>query len=125
LPKKWLAVGIRTIVGGEHVGRAVLKDTHQPDGFRMEPFTVPSASAEERPHSQQRAALRQIRPAEPVAVTLRDKRPESFFFREKRDLVEPPFGLGVMNGEWWIQALSCCHQWDLVARSHDGLLLCC
>jgi protein ImuB len=116
---------IRAIVGDEYVGRAVLKDTHQPDGFRMEPFTVPSASGEERPHGQQRAALRQIRPAEHVAVTLRDKRPESFFFREKRYLVEQAYGPWVMNGEWWNRTLWSCHQWDLVARSHDGLLLCC
>ena len=31
---------IRAIVGDECVGRAVLTDTHQQKGFRMEPFTV-------------------------------------------------------------------------------------
>ena len=35
---------IRAIVGEEGVGRAVLKDTHQPDGFRMAPFTVPTTT---------------------------------------------------------------------------------
>ena len=33
---------IRAIVGEDCVGRAVLEDTHAPEGFRMEPFTVPS-----------------------------------------------------------------------------------
>jgi protein ImuB len=36
---------IRAIVGDENVGRPVLRDTHQPGAFRMEPFTVPSGSS--------------------------------------------------------------------------------
>ena len=43
---------IRAIVGEDYVGRAVLKDTHQPDGFRMEPFTVPLRSAKARSRDQ-------------------------------------------------------------------------
>jgi protein ImuB len=69
--------------------------------------------------------MRAIRPAEHVAVTLRDRRPESFFFRGKRYLVEQAYGPWVMSGEWWNQALWSHQQWDLVARSHDDVLLCC
>ena len=43
---------IRAIVGEDCVGRAVLKDTHQPDGFRMQPFTLP----QNRPANQPAAA---------------------------------------------------------------------
>src|SRR6202046_2616344 len=38
---------IRSIVGEGCVGQAVLKDTHRPDAFRVEPFLVPASSAQE------------------------------------------------------------------------------
>jgi protein ImuB len=117
---------IRAIVGENAVGRAVLKDTHQPDGFRMEPFVVPSASAVAVPlQSRAIAAMRQIRPAENVPITLREQRPESFFFRGKRYMVELAYGPWLMSGEWWNPARWSFQQWDLVASSHDGSLLCC
>ncbi len=116
---------IRAIVGEDCVGRAVLKDTHQPDGFRVEPFTVPTGLPGEPSSRQQRTAMRECRPAESVSVTLREKRPESFFFREKRYVVEQAYGPWLMSGEWWNPTLWSLQQWDLVARSHDGSLLCC
>jgi protein ImuB len=117
---------IRAIVGENAVGRAALKDTHQPDGFRMEPFVVPSASPVAVPlQSRAIAAMRQIRPAENVPVTLRAQRPESFFFRGKRYVVEQGYGPWVMSGEWWNPTRWSLQQWDLVASSHDGSLLCC
>ncbi len=36
---------IRSIVGEGCAGQAVLKDTHRPDAFRVEPFAVPSSAA--------------------------------------------------------------------------------
>ncbi len=75
---------IRSIVGEGCAGQAVLKDTHHPDAFRMEPFVVPSSSASEAKPGTQRIAMRQLRPPEVVAVTLRNRQPESFVFREKR-----------------------------------------
>lgn len=116
---------IRAIVGEDCVGSAVLKDTHKPGEFRMESFSVPSASPKDVPIRSEYAAMREICPAEPVAVTLRDKRPETFFFREKRYLVEQAYGPWAMSGEWWNQSRWSHLQWDLVARSHDGAMLCC
>ncbi len=116
---------IRAIVGDDCVGRALLKDSHQTDGFRMEPFTVPSGPESELNSNQHRAATRQIRPAENVAVTLQAKRPEAFSFREKRYAVEHAYGPWLASGDWWSPTLWSFEQWDLVARSHDGLLLCC
>lgn len=116
---------IRAIVGEDCVGRAVLRDTRQPDGFRIEPFTVPTGSPRGpsgRPH---RAAIRACRPAENVLVTLRDQRPESFLFREKRYDVEKAYGPWLQSGDWWNPTLWSLQQWDLVARSHDGSQLCC
>ena len=116
---------IRAIVGENCVGYAALKDTHQPDAFRMEPFVIPHASAEDLPVRSQCTAMRKIRPAENVTVTIHDKRPRSFFFRDKRYLVEQAYGPWVMSGEWWNQARWSHQQWDLIARAHDGALLSC
>jgi protein ImuB len=116
---------IRAIVGDDCVGRAVLKDTHQPDGFGIEPFTISAGTGSESPSTQNRAAMRQLRPAESLTVTLRDQRPDAFFFRDKRYAVEHVYGPWLMSGDWWNPTLWGLQQWDLVARSHDGSLLCC
>jgi protein ImuB len=115
---------IRAIVGEECVGRAVLKDTHQPDCFRMEPFTVPSGSVAESTSKQPRAAMRQLRPSENMTVTLRGERPVAFFFREKRYVVEHAYGPWLVSGDWWNPTLWNLEQWDLIAHSDNGVLLC-
>lgn len=116
---------IRAIVGDDCVGHAVLKDTHQPDGFRMEPFTVPAGSPLEASQRQHRTAMRRVRPAVTIAVTLSGKRPASFFFREKRYVVEQIYGPWLLSGEWWNPTVWSLRQWHLVARSPDGSLLSC
>src|SRR5258705_1045540 len=70
---------IRAIIGEECVGRAVLQDTHAPEGFRMEPFTVPSADSAVV-SSPPRAPMRRLRPPETVSVTLQNHLPAMFFF---------------------------------------------
>jgi protein ImuB len=116
---------IRAIVGEDAVGRAVLKDTHQPDGFRMEPFTVPSGTGSGTASVLNHAAMRQLRPAETVAVTLCEKRPSVFFFREKRYNVEHAYGPWLASGDWWGSTTWQLQQWDLVARCEDESRLCC
>ena len=123
---------IRAIVGEDCVGRAVLQDTHHPDKFRIEPFepfapfNIPTASpAAESPITQPRPAMRQLRPAESIAVTLHHNRPEYFWFRDKRYVVEHAYGPWQMSGDWWNPTLWGAEQWDLVARAQDGAMLCC
>jgi protein ImuB len=116
---------IRAIVGEDCVGRAVLKDTHQQEGFGMEPFTIPAETGSGAASTQDRAAMRQLRPAEGLTVTFCEKRLDTFFFRENRYAVEQAYGPWVMSGDWWNPTLWSLHQWDLVARSQDGSLLCC
>lgn len=116
---------IRAIVGEDCVGRAVLKDSHRPDAFRVEPFTVSSGPAEsELPQARSRPAMRQLRPPESVPVMLRDRRPVSFTFRAKQYEIESAYGPWRMNGDWWSPMLWGMQQWDLVARAQDGTLLC-
>ena len=116
---------IRAIVGEDNVGRAVLQDTHAPEAFRVEPFTVPSGDSTVSATSLPRAALRQLRPAETASVTLRNARPAMFYFRQQRYAVEHAYGPWLAGGEWWNQTLWGMEQWDLVARAQDGSMLCC
>ncbi len=116
---------IRAIIGEECVGRAVLQDTPAPEGFRMEPFTVPSCDSSSVVSSQTRAPMRQLRPPEAASVTLQNHRPTMFFFRERRYTVEHAYGPWLTGGDWWNQTFWGLEQWDLVARAHDGSMLCC
>jgi protein ImuB len=116
---------IRAVVGDERVGSPVLKDSHRPDDFRMRPFAVPTGSTKSLAANRSIAAMRQLRPAEDVAVTLRAHRPISFFFREVRYTVERAYGPWLASGQWWNQHKWRLQQWDLVARSHHGSTLCC
>jgi protein ImuB len=116
---------IRAIVGEECVGSPMLKDSHRPDAFQIRPFTVASGSASTQTPNRSRTAMRQLRPSEDVTVTLCAKRPVSFLFRQTRYDVERSYGPWLVGGEWWSQSRWGFQAWDLVARSHDGMLLCC
>jgi protein ImuB len=117
---------IRAIVGENNVGRATLDDTHRPDSFHLAPFSVPAGAGAEIAVSPSRAAMRELRPAERTRVALRNQRPATFFFREKRYAVEHAYGPWLASGEWWNATAWGFEQWDLIARSPDGLpLYCC
>ena len=116
---------IRAIVGEENVGRAVLEDTHRPDGFRMEPFTIPTARPAEVPVMPVRPAMRRLRPPEAAFVTLQSERPAAVIFRAQRFVVERAWGPWQTEGEWWTATLWGCEEWDMVARSQAGSMLCC
>jgi protein ImuB len=116
---------IRAIVGDERVGRAVLKDTHKPDGFCMEPFSVPTNAVPAVTPDQPRSALRQLRPAENVSVMTQDRRPKAFAFRGRYYIVEHIYGPWLTGGDWWNPTLWHQEQWDLMARTRDNTLLCC
>ena len=115
---------IRAVVGDENVGRAVLTDTHQLDGFRMEPFSISSAASSNSSSSTLRPAMRRLRPAETVFVTLQRERPQAFTFRKQRYSVERAYGPWQTGGEWWTATLWGCEQWDLAARAQDDTTLC-
>jgi protein ImuB len=116
---------IRAVVGEDCVGRAVLQDTHACEPFLIEPFTVEAsetgAIVGARPHTSRR----QLRPPEIVSITLRNSQPAMFFHREYRYTVERAYGPWLVSGDWWSATLWGFEQWDLVARSQDGAMLCC
>ncbi len=119
---------IRAIVGEESVGRPVLADTHRPDAFHMEQFSVatkPVAGSVAERQEKSVAAMRQLRPAEKITVMLRGQQPAAFRFRERQYEVEHAYGPWVMSGDWWNPSLWGVAQWDLIARARDGTMLCC
>jgi protein ImuB len=119
---------IRSIVGEGCAGHVVLKDTHRPEAFRVEPFAVPSSTTLDAKLGPQRIAMRQLRPAETVTVTVRNRQPDSFIFREKRYTVERAYGPWSSGGDWWRPTLWSLEQWDLMASADDAnqaTWLCC
>jgi protein ImuB len=115
---------IRAVVGEECVGSPVLKDTHEPDGFRMEGFKVGAQGGlfETR---MSPTAMRQLRPPERVRVSVRERRPVGFCFREARYEVERAYGPWLAEGDWWSGVDWAVEQWDLIARDERGGVLCC
>lgn len=114
---------IRAIVGEDCVGRAVIRDTHESDAFRLEPFTV--SSVDSVVPSKARSALRQLRPSESISVTFQGHRLTSFLFRTQRYSVEQAYGPWLTRGNWWNSSPWNWEQWDLVARAQSGSMLCC
>ena len=117
---------IAKIVGEQSVGRPVLIDTHHPQGgFRLERFTVPTSEPANAAMVQGCATMRELRPAESVGVMLAEGRLNAILFRQKRYTVMQSYGPWRASGEWWNSSLWGCEQWDIVARSDGGPLLCC
>ena len=116
---------IRSIVGEERAGRPVLEDTHRQDAFRMEPFALPQGSPARAPRGRARGAVRRLRPPELVPVTLRQRRPVTFVFRNQRYLVQQSFGPWFSSGNWWGAEIWSMEKWDLIARAGEETICCC
>jgi protein ImuB len=116
---------MRAIVGEENVGRAVLKDTHEANAFRIEPFQLPSSRPPTVFTASLCSAVRRLRPLEEIFVTSQNQQPKAFLFRGSHYAVERAYGPWLSSGEWWKQTMWGCEQWDLIARAHNGAMLCC
>jgi protein ImuB len=113
---------IRAIVGEDCVGSPVLTDTHRPDTFQIQVLAPSHTAPTKQPL---KTAMRQIRPAENITVMISDLRPTVFFFRAERYEVEEAYGPWAASGNWWNETRWGVQQWDLIARSRNGILLCC
>jgi protein ImuB len=89
----------------------------------MEPFVAP-AGPNTSTLNRSLTAMRQLRPAEDVSVTFREHRPISLFFRKTRYDVDRAYGPWLANGEWWGNSRWGFQEWDVIARSREGILLC-
>ncbi len=116
---------IRAVVGEENAGRAVLQDTHQPDRFRVEPFSIPAAQTGKCAAVPARPAMRWLRPMVTVSVTCQDTQPAAFVFRAARYTVARAYGPWQSSGEWWNPMHWAREEWDVIARTRDGAMLYC
>jgi protein ImuB len=115
---------LRNLVGEGNVGRIVLNDSHRPDGFRVESFEVPTSKPAEV-ETAASCAMRQLRPAEPIFVTLQAGRPVAFTFREQRYSVMRVYGPWRTSGDWWSATRWECEQWDIDAQTREAVALYC
>lgn len=119
---------IRSIVGQDRAGRPVLEDSHRPDAFRVDPFAIPQGSPVRVPRGRSRGAVRRLRPPELVPVTLSQRRPVAFVFRNRRYLVEQSFGPWFSSGNWWGAEMWSVEKWDLIAHTTsapENETICC
>jgi protein ImuB len=68
---------------------------------------------------------RHVRPPEEIFVTTRDHQPATFYFHGKKYVISHAYGPWLSAGDWWNQTLWGIEQWDIVAHSPEGALLCC
>lgn len=120
---------IRAIVGDGNVGSPELKDTHHRDAFRMKPFTVTPAvdhkPAQRKPH----AAIRRLRPPQPITLTQSNQRPANFRFRNQQYSVCRAYGPWLSNSDWWSTTAWSREEWEIEAQAetihHAPLVLFC
>ena len=117
---------IAALVGEERVGRARLLDSHTPEGFLLERFSVSDfrvVNATEEKRSA--AALRRCRPPVRVAVRFDESQPSAFSFAGKRYSVQKAFGPWQRSGDWWSAAVWSFEEWDVYAGTAGGDILLC
>ena len=113
---------LSALVGEDRVGRARLLDTHAPEGFRMERFSLTAAP---RPSSSQTTeailrsgiALRRLRPRVPVTSQWDGDTPKSFYLYGIRYSVRRAHGPWRRSGQWWTPEVWSCEEWDVEAEA--------
>lgn len=116
---------LRGVLGEENVGYPVLQDSHAPESFRLEPFSVPPPGSATGVSLRQRSSARCFRPPETIFVELYHSRPKSFVFRNQRFMVEHAYGPWTSGGEWWSQSIWNIQQWDVISATTNSAPLFC
>jgi protein ImuB len=128
------------LVGADNVGSPHLLDTHRPDSFRMQRFTVPNARKEHHSNPQSAISNRQcvmgfriFRPAWRADVHLREGKPAridapSAGTRGRvRGQIVCASGPWRGSGDWWRGDVWAQDEWDVAVvdpKSDDGEVLC-
>ena len=115
---------LKAIVGEARVGSPVLEDTHQPDRFRMENFSV-IEKARYADSVRPSMALRRIRPPQLVHVLLQEDKPIAFRSRDNRYAVTAAYGPWKNAGAWWSAESWDAEEWDVVAQPDGASPLTC
>jgi protein ImuB len=119
-----------SLVGDQNVGRVRLLDTHAAEGFVLERFRLPSAeykACESRTkYAMPVTALRRLRPAMQVRVSMKGQEILGFWMDGRRFEVVRCFGPWRSSGAWWAGDGWSEDSWDLATRCEaDGEVMIC
>ena len=118
---------LTALLGGDRIGTPVLKETHRPDAFRMQPFswaTVESAvPSGVTPHALRTAhataALRRFRPAVSASVLRDEGIPTHVRSAEMSGKIIDERGPYLLSGNWWDEKSWLRAEWDLQLESGE------
>jgi protein ImuB len=139
---------LTALLGADRVGTPVLKETHRPDAFRMEPF---SWSSKEHPSSSpprrgekgsplpegegrvrasraplQQVALRRFRPAVTASVLRDENKPAHVCSSGIEGKIVEQRGPYLLSGNWWNEKSWARAEWDMqlqggeLVRCHES-----
>lgn len=119
-----------SLVGEGNVGRVRLLDTHASEAFVLERFGLPSAeykASARRPDGVMPAtALRRLRPAVQVRVSMKGTEILGFWLDARRFEVVRCYGPWRSSGAWWAGDGWSADTWDLATRCEaDGEVMVC
>jgi protein ImuB len=121
--------GVTGLLGGEHIGVAVVLDSHRPDAVKLAPLSLSASRREPTVADSPRAvlALRRLRPPCPAGVTLTAGRPVHLRSDRLTARIVASVGPWRSSGEWWTARPWMQDEWDvelgdgtLCRLAHDG-----
>ena len=124
---------LSALVGEERVGRARLLDTHAPEGFRMERFSLTDAPRRFSSQASETVlrngiALRRLRPRMYVPSQSDGGVSKTFYLCGIRYFVRRMHGPWRRSGQWWTSEVWSREEWDVEAEADtdadDSALLC-
>jgi protein ImuB len=116
---------IAALVGEDRVGRVVLTDSHSPQSFRLEAFTVNVENRKPRKSLARFAglAIRRQRPPSPIEVHIAGTKLLAFSLYGTWHTIERVFGPWRRSGQWWSEEVWSREEWDVEAIAGDGTRL--
>jgi protein ImuB len=110
---------IRKIVGATHAGSPLLEDSHRKWSFLLHSFTVQEIAALDSTDSDRCVAMRRMREANRIAVTLIHETPAVFSLDGLTYRVDSAYGPWMNSGKWWNEKPWNLSQWDIIATATD------
>jgi protein ImuB len=109
---------LQNTVGEGRVGMPVLRNTHSPNTFQLNPFVVPEpASAQYESRRSTTAALRIYRPPLAALVELADGKPQRIVYAQVKRHVLAFAGPWRTKGNWWSETAWARDEWDVLITS--------
>ena len=117
---------IQALVGEGRVGRVKLVDSHAPESFAMEKFTVSGSQNKTwREDGACTVAVRRMRPPVPVTVMQEHGSMVAFYMGGMRYIVRERYGPWRRSGAWWTSDVWSRDEWDTHAETAGGERLLC